>query len=187
MSRLTQKMKSILLKNCREIVHSADGKPKVGADLSIVETLNEVRISRTISCIWIFHLNKIRVQCDILLENGKIAKIEKSINVELADEIIDCSGKTVIPGFVDAHTHPVFDGDRSNEFGMKLAGASYMEIHAAGGGIHYTVQKTKEASEELLVEKMLARLDQMISQGTLTIEAKSGYGLEVIRSLLALF
>ena len=55
-----------------------------------------------------------------------------------------------------------------------------MEIHAAGGGIHYTVQKTKEASEETLVEKMLARLDQMISQGTLTIEAKSGYGLEVI-------
>lgn len=100
--------------------------------------------------------------------------------MELADEIIDCSGKTVIPGFVDAHTHPVFDGDRSNEFGMKLAGASYMEIHAAGGGIHYTVQKTKEASEETLVEKMLARLDQMISQGTLTIEAKSGYGLEVI-------
>ena len=132
-------------------------------------------------------MNKIRVQCDILLENGKIAKIEKSINVELADEIIDCSGKTVIPGFVDAHTHPVFDGDRSNEFGMKLAGASYMEIHAAGGGIHYTVQKTKEASEELLVEKILARLDQMTSQGTLTIEAKSGYGLEVIRSLLALF
>ena len=128
-------------------------------------------------------MNKIRVQCDILLENGIIAKIEKSINVELADEIIDCSGKTVIPGFVDAHTHPVFDGDRSNEFGMKLAGVSYMEIHAAGGGIHYTVQKTKEASEELLVEKMLARLDQMISQGTLTIEAKSGYGLEVIRSL----
>ena len=55
-----------------------------------------------------------------------------------------------------------------------------MEIHAAGGGIHYTVQKTKEASEETLVEKMLARLDQMISQGTLTIEAKSGYGLEVM-------
>ena len=73
----------------------------------------------------------------------------------------------------------MFDGDRSNEFAMKLAGAGYMEIHAAGGGIHYTVKKTKEASEEKLLDLLRGRLDQMISQGTTTIEAKSGYGLEL--------
>lgn len=62
---------------------------------------------------------------------------------------------------------------------MKLAGASYMDIHAAGGGIHYTVKKTAEASEERLLDLLRHRLDQMVGQGTTTIEAKSGYGLEL--------
>ena len=93
--------------------------------------------------------------------------------------VIDCTGKTVIPGFVDAHTHPVFDGDRANEFAMKLAGAGYMEIHAAGGGIHYTVRATREASEDVLFEKLQKRLDNMVDHGTLVMEAKSGYGLDV--------
>ena len=81
-------------------------------------------------------------------------------------------------GFVDGHTHPVWSGDRVHEFAMKLAGASYMEVHAAGGGIHFTVEKTREASEAELVELLVDRLRRMLRAGTTTVECKSGYGLD---------
>ena len=61
--------------------------------------------------------------------------------------VISAQGGAVLPGFVDGHTHPVWAGDRVHEFAMKLAGASYMEVHAAGGGIHFTVERTREAEE----------------------------------------
>ncbi len=64
----------------------------------------------------------------------------------------DCTNKTLLPGFVDAHTHPVWAGDRVHEFAMKLAGASYMQIHEAGGGIHFTVEKTRAATEDELFQ-----------------------------------
>lgn len=91
---------------------------------------------------------------------------------------IDATGKCVLPGLVDAHTHPVWAGDRVKEFSMKLAGMSYMDIHRAGGGIYYTVEQTKKASEETLLHLLLARLNEMIKCGTTLVEAKSGYGLE---------
>ncbi|CAL8087188.1 unnamed protein product [Calicophoron daubneyi] len=93
------------------------------------------------------------------------------------DEIIDCCGGCVIPGFVDAHTHPVWAGDRLDEFVQKLKGASYMEIHETGGGINFTVSKTTEASEEDLYESLKKRIKMMVRKGTTTVECKSGYGL----------
>ena len=92
--------------------------------------------------------------------------------------VVDAGGQAVIPGFVDGHTHPVWAGDRVHEFAMKLAGATYMEVHAAGGGIHFTVDKTREATEEELVELLVPRLRRMLASGTTTVECKSGYGLD---------
>uniref|UniRef100_A0A1I7XSM4 Probable imidazolonepropionase n=1 Tax=Heterorhabditis bacteriophora TaxID=37862 RepID=A0A1I7XSM4_HETBA len=83
-----------------------------------------------------------------------------------------------LPGFVDAHSHPVFAGDRVHEFAMKLAGATYMEVQAAGGGIHFTTNKTREASEEQLLEEFIKIAKEMVRNGTTTLEAKSGYGLD---------
>jgi imidazolonepropionase len=90
---------------------------------------------------------------------------------------IDARGRAVLPGFVDAHTHVVFAGDRVDEFEQRLQGATYLEIMAAGGGIMSTVRATRAASEQQLAEQSAARLCQMLAHGTTLAEAKSGYGL----------
>ena len=90
---------------------------------------------------------------------------------------IDARGCTVLPGFVDPHTHVVFAGDRRGELQRRLAGASYAEIAAAGGGIAATMAATRRASEEELLAATRPRLDEMLACGTTTCEAKSGYGL----------
>jgi imidazolonepropionase len=92
-------------------------------------------------------------------------------------EEISCDGRAVIPGFVDAHTHLVFAGDRSEEFARRLRGESYEEILAAGGGIHSTVAATRMASATELADGAVTRLGRMLAAGTTTVEVKSGYGL----------
>jgi imidazolonepropionase len=92
---------------------------------------------------------------------------------------IDCDGRAVIPGFVDAHTHLVFAGDRADEFARRLAGATYAEIAASGGGIVSTVRATREASEERLFTEAAERVRRMMASGTTTLEIKSGYGLDL--------
>ena len=95
-----------------------------------------------------------------------------------ADVAIDATGKTVVPGFVDAHTHALFAGDRSDEFAAKLQGKTYQEILAEGGGILRTVRSVREASDEQLLENLLGHLDEMLAHGSTTVEVKSGYGLD---------
>ena len=97
--------------------------------------------------------------------------------VDSAIQVIDATGKAVLPGFVDAHTHVVFAGDRVDEFERRLEGATYLQIMAAGGGIMSTVRATRAATEDQLVAESAARLRQMLAHGTTTAEAKSGYGL----------
>ena len=99
--------------------------------------------------------------------------------VELAPgaTIIDARGGTVVPGFVDPHTHVVFSGDRREELRRRLAGLSYAEIAAEGGGILSTVVATRAATEDRLAADTRRRLDEMLRCGTTTCEAKSGYGL----------
>ena len=92
---------------------------------------------------------------------------------------VDLQGKAVVPGFVDPHTHLIWAGDRAGEFEMRLQGKSYMEIMAAGGGILATLTATRQASLEQLVEEARSRADIAFSHGTTTIEAKTGYGLDI--------
>ncbi len=120
----------------------------------------------------------------VLLEDGMIAKVGtgKPESAEGA-EIIDAEGNLVTPGLVDAHTHLIFGGWRQNELGMKLHGASYLDIAAQGGGILSTLTATHAASEEELYDKAYEALDEMMQLGVTTAEAKSGYGLDTENEL----
>lgn len=121
----------------------------------------------------------------IAIEDGIIKEITEGGKVPQGpfDEEIDAEGKLVTPGLVDGHTHMVFGGYRQHEIAMKLAGAGYLDILKAGGGILDTVRKTREASEEELLAKTCGFLDEMLSMGITTCEAKSGYGLDTANEL----
>ncbi len=98
-------------------------------------------------------------------------------------EVVDARGRVVLPGFVDAHAHPVFAGNRVDEFEMRARGASYEEIAAGGGGIRATVRKTRAATESDLLEQALKHARWFLQCGTTTVEAKSGYGLSLADEL----
>jgi imidazolonepropionase len=131
----------------------------------------------------------------VLIRDRKIVATGHSVDLLAAypdEPRLDASGCAVLPGFVDPHTHIVWAGDRAAEFEMKMAGAKYMEILAAGGGILSTVRKTREASVETLITETRPRLERMFAYGTTTAEAKTGYGLEtnvelrLLQAILAL-
>ena len=102
-------------------------------------------------------------------------------------EVIDAQGKIVMPGLVDCHTHLVHGGTREHELNMRLAGRSYMDIMNAGGGIHYTTTKTREASFDELYNKTVQHLNEFLRHGVTTVEAKSGYGLDLENELKQLY
>ncbi len=122
----------------------------------------------------------------VVIKDGLIALVGLTAEVRgrvTAAEEMDASGKVVMPGFVDPHTHLVFAGDRAGEFEQRVKGATYLEIMAAGGGIMSTVRASRAASVEQLAEESRARLDRMLAHGTTTAEAKTGYGLDVENEL----
>lgn len=129
-------------------------------------------------------LGKLKIMEDVAVasKDGKIVWIGPSDKagkeVELEGSYHSAGGSVVIPGFVDPHTHPVFAGNRSDEFNMRIVGKSYQEIAAAGGGILNTVRATRAASRNDLIASGWDRLNRMVSEGITTIEAKSGYGLD---------
>ena len=155
----------LLLVNAAQVVTCASDDVKRGADLQEVEIVEKGAVA--------VHEGKI-------VAVGETADLKQSIT---AEETVDVQGCAICPGFVDPHTHTVFGGDRVHEFEMRIRGASYMEIMAAGGGIVSTMRHTREASEAELVASARQRLDEMLSLGTTTVEIKSGYGLDTATEL----
>jgi len=119
----------------------------------------------------------------MLIRDGRIEQIGPSNEIAKvlpADtEVIDANGKVVLPGFVDAHAHPVFASNRVDEFEMRAQGATYEQIAESGGGIRSTVRKTRAASEEQLLAQAKKHASWFLRGGTTTVEAKSGSGLTV--------
>lgn len=157
-------MNDLLIENLSEIATARGTTPRRGADQGRVERLPGQ---------------------EVLCRDGRIAFVgppeeRRRRFGELADaERLDGRGGTLVPGFVDPHTHLPWAGSREEEFAMRLAGSTYQEIAAAGGGILSTVAATREASEDHLRRRVARRLDLMLAHGTTTAEAKSGYGLNL--------
>ncbi len=132
----------------------------------------------------------------VLCAEGKIAAAGKGRDVSKHPLLkgkgkskvreIDCTGKVVLPGFVDSHTHPAFAAPRLVDFEQRSAGSTYEEIAAAGGGIRSSVEGVRKAAKGRLVDHIVEALDEMALQGTTTVEAKSGYGLSLDAELKSL-
>ncbi len=154
----------ILIKNIKELVNPANDQVVRGRDL------NTVRLSRNL---WL------GASGEIITFMGFEEDFNK--NCQLAGEavVIDGSQYVAFPGLVDPHTHLPFAGTRQDEFREKLQGVSYLEIAKKGGGIKGTVRKTRQVSPDELIAQCEKRLDHILCAGSTTIEAKSGYGLDV--------
>jgi len=155
-------MTELLIENLSEVATAHGSTPLAGEDLG--------RVTRT-------------ADAEILCRDGRIAFVgtteERQERFGDLPDVPRLDGRrgTVVPGFVDPHTHLPWAGSREEEFRQRLAGATYQEIAAAGGGILSTVRATRAASEDDLVDRVLRRMDTMLAHGTTTAEAKSGYGL----------
>jgi imidazolonepropionase len=119
----------------------------------------------------------------MLVRGERIERVGERDEIERAAgpdcEFVDAGGRVLTPGFVDAHAHPIFAGNRAEEFERRVAGATYQEIAAAGGGIRSTVRRTRAATEDELFETARRRGLWFLRTGTTTVEAKSGYGLSI--------
>lgn len=151
----------LLVINAGELVTMAGG-PRKGARLKDVRAIRGAALAA--------HQGQI---VDVGPTEAVLARVQTGPSTRM----IDARGRAVIPGFVDPHTHLCFAGDRADEFAMRLQGATYQEIAQAGGGIQSTVKATRQATEPVLVELGLKRLDALALTGTTTVEIKSGYGL----------
>jgi imidazolonepropionase len=158
-----RKQADLIIENANELVTLQGGseKPLIGKQMEELGIVKDAGLA---------------VEDERIVAVGKTSEIKQKFK---AEETVNAKGKTVIPGFVDPHTHLVFAGSREDEFEMRLQGVSYMEILRKGGGILKTVNATRQASEQELIENCTKTLNTMLQHGTTTVEAKSGYGLTV--------
>ncbi|PYP85092.1 MAG: imidazolonepropionase [Blastocatellia bacterium AA13] len=153
-------MNELLITNAQLATLASLSRPRVG------EEMRDLAVQKNAALL---------IRDGIIVETGSPAAVQAKTSREAA--VIDANGRVVMPGFVDAHTHPVFAGSREDEYEMRATGLTYQDIAARGGGILSTVRKTRAASEEELFEMALPRVRWFLEHGTTTIEAKSGYGL----------
>jgi imidazolonepropionase len=118
----------------------------------------------------------------VMIENDKIIWLGKMENLSMGSlggqtDVLDCMERVVLPGFIDAHTHALFAGNRAIEFGRRCAGATYQDIAAEGGGILSTVRSVRDTAKKDLKKQTRRYLNNMLRHGTTTVEIKSGYGL----------
>jgi imidazolonepropionase len=155
--------KTLAIVNCAQLVTLAGpARPRVRAELRELGIIAE---------------GGILVRDGLIEHVGTSTQIEAKIDAETL--VADAGGRVVLPGFVDAHTHPVFGGTRAGEFEERSAGATYQEIAARGGGIQSTVNQTRAASLDELVAAGRRYAEWFLRVGTTTVEAKSGYGLSL--------
>jgi imidazolonepropionase len=121
----------------------------------------------------------VAVSGDKIVRVGKTQEVLGQVSIDKKTKVIDAKDKVVLPGFVDCHTHPVFANTREDEFEMRIKGKTYQEIAESGGGIKSSVRNLRLKTKKELIQLALPRLDRMLSYGTTTIEAKSGYGLSL--------
>jgi imidazolonepropionase len=156
-------VKTLAVIGCSQLVTLAGpNRPRLGAEMAELSVIEN---------------GAMLVQEGQIVHVGLRNDIEPMIGAET--QVVDTGGCVVLPGYVDAHTHPVFGGNRSDEFVMRSSGATYEEIAASGGGIQSTVRKTRAASEEELFHVGLTYANWFLTCGTTTVEAKSGYGLSL--------
>ena len=154
-------LKPIAIVNIGQLVTLAGpARPRAGAEMRELSIISDGALT---------------VEDGRVLKAGSYAELRTSIDA--AAEVIDAGGCVITPGFVDAHTHLVFAGNRAAEYEKRIAGATYQEIAAAGGGIQSTVALTRAATEDELLTQARQHRDWMLRGGTTTLEAKSGYGL----------
>ena len=153
---------NILIKNASEVITCSGFRSKAGREMSDLKTILS---------------GAVVVEEGIIKAVGKSDKILETFK-EKDYQVIDASGKSALPGFVDSHTHFVFGGYRAEEFCWRLSGISYMDIMQRGGGIANSVKATRAASKKELYNSGMKRLDSMLSLGVTTVEGKSGYGLD---------
>jgi imidazolonepropionase len=154
---------NLIIKNAAELVTCSGFAAKCGGEMGNLQVIEN---------------GAVVMEAGIIKAVGKTEDILKDLD-ESKYEVIDASGKSVLPGFVDSHTHFVFGGYRAEEFSWRLRGDSYMDIMQRGGGIINSVKGTREASKEELIKVGRKRLDSMLAFGVTTVEGKSGYGLEL--------
>jgi imidazolonepropionase len=156
----------LILKDCRQLVTLRGGaEPRTGSAMSDPGIIAGGALA---------------------VKDGRILAVSTTAEIMAAysaPEVVSADGKLILPGFVDCHTHPVFVHTREDEFALRLAGKSYVEISLAGGGIRGTIRTTRDASEDLLFELAAKRIRKMIALGATTVEAKSGYGLDTASEL----
>ncbi len=143
---------------------SGDSRPRTG------KRMNDLGIIRN---------GALAISKDKIIACGTSDEVMEEVSKTSSTVELDASGRVVMPGFIDCHTHLVFAGSREDEFEQRIKGAGYMDILKSGGGIFSTVRATRAASKEELIKKTMKHLDTMLKFGTTTIEAKSGYGLTI--------
>ena len=148
-----------------------------GAHQVVTATGGGARRGRDLASLTVYPDAVVRCEDDRIVFVGD--EEEHGQRFDDADRVLEAAGGCVLPGFVDPHTHPVWAGSREDEFDRRLRGETYMDIANSGGGINATVRATRAASSEELLAATLQRLDRFLIHGTTTIEAKSGYGLDL--------
>lgn len=165
---------TLIVRNAAQLLTLApppDGAPKCGAAMEELGILSHGALAAS---------------GERILAVGTTAEIEADYTLAPGGRVIDATGCVVMPAFVDPHTHVLFHGTREWEFEERLRGKTYMEIAAAGGGIHSSVRMFREADDEALLTESLQRMDQMAAFGTGTVEIKTGYALDPEQELRAL-
>ncbi|CAM3224168.1 imidazolonepropionase [Sporolactobacillus spathodeae] len=150
------------------LVHAAEIATPTGKEAVSGSAMNQLQV---------IHDGAVVIEAGIIQAVGPTETILKNYDSSQYS-VIDATNQSIVPGFVDSHTHFVFGGYRPDEFLMRLSGKSYMEIMEAGGGIENTVQATRSSSFDELYQSGFERLDEMLAFGVTTVEGKSGYGLD---------